>query len=1127
MKAEYIKNWGAVSAIITPGMICALLPVLLGTIVIFGWYMHLPALVQVHSSFVPMQYNTALNFILCGGAALFLNFRQPRYALPAASLALVLAAGTLAEYISGVDLRLDQLFMDHYITVASPHPGRMSLNTTLCYIMSSTGLILLSLTGKKYLKTYIVSTVLGGFVLSMGFFSVLGYLTGLEVAYGWFGLSQMAIHTSVGFIILGTALLLLGRRFFFLSASRQPQTYWFASWGMPFVVGLLIFLEMSFLQIQARTYEDILKSDAERMSALIGEDMQRVATLLRRMSARWDVMGGMSRELWYHDAANYYKDFPGLVAIEWIDPEMIIRWLEPLKGNESVVGLSIGFEPNRLHMLTQSRLNRTSEFSPTVDLVQGGKAVLASHPVFVKDRFEGWVLAIVGVEKLFSAYGDLARRQGYELNLTGRDGTILFSMAANDDAIEAAELSTSISLAEMNWTIGLRTTPEFYRQHGSPMRAMVIGLISVLLLTLAWLSWQYFRGRNQEELYNTLYQRQSDALDTMVDGLIVISDQGLIQEVNNAAVKMFGYAREELIGKNLNQLMPEPYHSAHDKYIQDYHTTHKPTVIGKRNTFTAQRKNGEIFPIGLQVTEGNSAEGRFYTGVVQDLSEIKATEEKLERTDALLNASMKISSSGFTVFDKDKQIVEVNDALCRWLGYRREELLGMSLEKLLPAGEMKSADEDAEKVFTGEATSIHAEEEFLKRGGAKVWGMFSATAVKNLEGEVNFVVAHIIDIQQQKRLSMRLEELQSFQALITENNPDPVFVKDEKFRIVYANPAFLSLYPEETRDKVVGYTTLEEFVPKEVDLFLEQDRKAFEEGRSEIMETISFPNGEQRTLFTTKIRFENASGKSFILGVSRDVTERETLIKKLEKSNSDLDQFAYIASHDLKSPLNAIMKIVGWLEEDCEDVLPESSKEHLELLKSRTVRMAKLLSDLLSYSRINRYEYESEPVCLDQMVADIFGMLDHPEGFICTAPEVGIEIPKAPLEIVLRNLISNAIKHHDRDNGEIFVHYESLPQSHLISVQDDGPGIPPDLQHKAVEMFQTLKPRDQVEGSGMGLAIVKKIAEHYGGFLAIKSDGQSGTAIEVHWPRAAESNFSLEKENGRFNQGSYLAVGGR
>jgi len=228
----------------------------------------------------------------------------------------------------------------------------------------------------------------------------------------------------------------------------------------------------------------------------------------------------------------------------------------------------------------------------------------------------------------------------------------------------------------------------------------------------------------------------------------------------------------------------------------------------------------------------------------------------------------------------------------------------------------------------------------------------------------------------------------------------------------------------------------------------------------------------------------------------------ETKTKHLEKSNKDLEQFSYVASHDLKSPLNAIKQLAGWVREDCIDLIPEESKGHLELLSQRSDRMMKLLNDLLDYSRITRDEFKSISVNLKDMTKDLEKLLDIPNDFNIIAPDIDITVPEVPFEIVLRNLLSNSIKHHDKGSGTIVISYEEGNDFHIITVEDDGPGIPEEFHEKAMEMFQTLQPRDKVEGSGMGLSMIKKIVNHYQGSVMIHSDGKRGTRLLIFWKKS-------------------------
>lgn len=231
----------------------------------------------------------------------------------------------------------------------------------------------------------------------------------------------------------------------------------------------------------------------------------------------------------------------------------------------------------------------------------------------------------------------------------------------------------------------------------------------------------------------------------------------------------------------------------------------------------------------------------------------------------------------------------------------------------------------------------------------------------------------------------------------------------------------------------------------------------------------------------------------------------EKLTRDLAQSNKDLEQFAYVASHDLKSPLRGIENLVDWLTEDLEGKLDEKNQRYLELLKGRSERMDALLDGLLEYSRVGRKNQTVKRVDTGAMIADIWDLMAPPSmANLTLAQDLPVfDTPEIPLELVFRNLINNAVKHHDRKDVNIVVDCSPVGSFYRFTVQDDGPGIAPEFQERIFGIFQTLKSRDEVEGSGMGLALVKRTVEFYGGTVEIRSNpGQGrGSTFCFTWPR--------------------------
>lgn len=244
-----------------------------------------------------------------------------------------------------------------------------------------------------------------------------------------------------------------------------------------------------------------------------------------------------------------------------------------------------------------------------------------------------------------------------------------------------------------------------------------------------------------------------------------------------------------------------------------------------------------------------------------------------------------------------------------------------------------------------------------------------------------------------------------------------------------------------------------------------------------------------------------------------DITERKKLDRRLAqqardllRSNEELEQFAYVASHDLKAPLRGIENLVSWIEEDLEETLTGDTRTNMDLLKSRVRRLESLLDDLLAYSRAGRTSESIELVDTRVLVEELAILISPPDGFsvVADATLPTIQAERAPLTQTLQNLIGNAIKHHDQpEDGSVRVEAQILTDAVEFTVTDNGPGIPARFHDRVFGMFQTLRPRDEVEGSGMGLAVVKKIVDRQGGRIWL-TEGREGRGLAVHltWPNS-------------------------
>lgn len=682
-----------------------------------------------------------------------------------------------------------------------------------------------------------------------------------------------------------------------------------------------------------------------------------------------------------------------------------ITHIEPVKQNQKAVGLDMAHEKNRHTASIKARDTATAQITGPIILVQDAKKTpgflfFAPYYKFVQPpnsiplrraSFIANVYAPFIMEKLMQ--GTL-KNENRLVNFKISDGADLLydELQKNAKGYDQTPLFSKTLKVDMygrNWTFELQSTTLFRHQvsNDQPLMILIGGIsIDIMLLILFIV---LARSNKKAILYAGEMTRElkisekklTTTINSMRDILITIDNSNKILSFNKAAEIVLGFKESEVVGRNIS-VIPDPKLSPSDSVEKHYLNVKGKLAYEEKSVINVSNKEGRLLPIDLTITKASSNSTNYYIILIRDLSNEVKIEKALESSEALLDTAVNASSTGFAILNLNLEFIELNKAICAWLGFDRRDLIDENFKKILSNNGSLIIHDMIKNMLKRKQTSIHVESQFLNKEGVYIWGLLTAALVIDKNNVISNIVIHIVDIQKEKEL---------LQNLIQQN-------------------------------------------------------------------------------------------------------------KALEKSNSDLEQFAYIASHDLKSPLNAIQQLARWIEEDCEKVLPIESKEHLSLMIGRSSRMIRLLDDLLNYSRVSRYEYKYEPLELKGLVSDQFSLIDKPEAFTCISSNSYLLIPRVPFEIIIRNILSNAVKHHDKDKGIIEIKFNKTDKNQIITVSDDGPGIPPEMHNKVLEMFQTLKPRDDVEGSGMGLALAKRIINHYNGDLSIESDGVRGTSFIISWP---------------------------
>lgn len=484
-------------------------------------------------------------------------------------------------------------------------------------------------------------------------------------------------------------------------------------------------------------------------------------------------------------------------------------------------------------------------------------------------------------------------------------------------------------------------------------------------------------------------------IETAIDGIITIDENGIVESMNPAAARIFGYEPAEVLGKNISMLMPEPYRSQHNAYIRNYLTTGEAKIIGIGREVPGMKKDGSIFPFILGISEVKLPAKRIFTGIVHDVSALKRTEAAWQETEYLINSIINTAVDGIITINEQGVIEMFNPAASRLFGYLPLEVIGKNIRMLMPEPDRSRHNQYMEN--------------YHNTGVGKIIGIGREVTAMRKDGTT--------------------------------------------FPIIL--------------------------------------------GVSEV----NLPN---RTIYT-----------GLIHDISDQKMAEEQLRRyaaELERSNSELQDFAYVSSHDLQEPLRKIQSFGDRVLTKEYDKLSDVGKDYIMRMLNAAARMQNLINDLLSFSRLTTKAKPFVLVDLNKKLQNVLSDLEvsiEKSGAVIDAGQLPeIEADPTQMRQLFQNLISNAIKF--RKEGErphIKVYSKNLQrQAHLtatpgdekveIYFEDNGIGFDEKYLDKIFAIFQRLEGQ-KYEGSGIGLAICRKIAIRHGGDITAQSEPGNGATFIV------------------------------
>jgi len=616
--------------------------------------------------------------------------------------------------------------------------------------------------------------------------------------------------------------------------------------------------------------------------------------------------------------------------------------------------------------------------------------------------------------------------------------------------------------------------------------------------------------KEAEKVLAQMEGRYRGLLEAAPDAMVVVNQDGEIVLLNVQAEKQFGYSRDELVGQKVKNIIPKGFA---ERLIADGTRSAAEALaqqIGTGIELSGRRKDGSEFPIEIMLSPLESAEGILVTAAIREITTRKEAEKVLAQMEGRYRGLLEAAPDAMVVVNQGGEIVLLNVQAEKQFGYSRDELVGQKVKNIIPKGfaerliadgTRSAAEALAQQIGTGIELSGR------RKDGSEFPIEIMLSPLESAEGIL--VTAAIRDISARRRAEKHLAQMEGRYRGLLEAAPDAMVVVNQAGEIVLLNVQ-AEIQFGYRRHELVGQK-VKNIIPKGFAERLVADAlRSTEDALAQQIGTGIELSGRHKNggIFPIEIMLsplESAEG-TLVTAAIRDITTRKQaeahLLRKvdeLNRSNEELGQFAYVASHDLQEPLRMVASYTQLLSRRYKGKLDSDADEFIAFAVDGASRMQRLIQDLLAYSRVGTKGQEllniSSEAALQQALVNLRGTIEESGALVTHDPLPRVLADEMQLIQLFQNLIGNGIKY--QNPGVPRVHVSAAKngeQKWTFSVKDNGLGIDSQYFEKIFGMFQRLHKREEFAGTGIGLAICKKIVERHGGTISVMSQpGQGST----------------------------------